>query len=74
MGQGGEGLGRDGQLTVDPTQTEAGENMDRRSLMSTIATMAVGAVAGCALLGTANHHKTVKTRFDRLPNLSVKVV
>ena len=48
--------------------------MDRRSLMSTIATMAVGAVAGCALRGTANHHKTVKTRFDRLPNLSVKVV
>ena len=35
--------------------------MDRRSMLNTSATMAVGAVAGCALPGTAQ--QGVKTPF-----------
>jgi hypothetical protein len=37
--------------------------MHRRSLLNTTATMAVGAVAGCALPGTAQQPSGVKTPF-----------
>lgn len=45
--------------------------MDRRSMLNTSATMALGAVAGCALPGTAA--QTTKTPFE-VPGTSIPIV
>ena len=47
--------------------------MHRRSMINTTATMAVGAVAGCALPGTAQHSAQVKTPFT-VPATHVPIV